>query len=142
MGVSVIYRPTTWSYIITLLLMTITLTIISLSSIQVFTEGLMMPPQIAIMAFYISLLGSAINIPLTYIKTREYGLYYQEINIFGIRWFLPSIGLRERKTLIAINLGGAIIPLTISIYILTRLPPTVNVYMKISSSHNNNIHNC
>ncbi|MCR6669495.1 MAG: DUF1614 domain-containing protein, partial [archaeon YNP-WB-040] len=114
MGVSVVYRPTTWSYIATLLLITITLTIISLSSIQVFTEGLMMPPQIAIIAFYISLLGSAINIPLTYIKTVEYGLCYQEINIFGIRWFLPSIGLRERKTLIAINLGGAIIPLAIS----------------------------
>lgn len=132
MGVSVVYRPTTWSYIATLLLITITLTIISLSSIQVFTEGLMMPPQIAIIAFYISLLGSAINIPLTYIKTVEYGLYYQEINIFGIRWFLPSIGLRERKTLIAINLGGAIIPLAISTYILTRLPQTVNVYMKIA----------
>jgi len=132
MSVSVIYRPTTWSYIATLLLITTTLTIISLSSIQIFTEGLMMSPQIAIMAFYISLLGSAINIPLKYIKTREYGLYYQEINIFGIRWFLPSIGLRERKTLIAINLGGAIIPLTISIYILTQLPPTVNVYMKIA----------
>jgi uncharacterized membrane protein len=132
MSVSVIYRPTTWSYIATLLLITTTLTIISLSSIQIFTEGLMMSPQIAIMAFYISLLGSAMNIPLKYIKTREYGLYYQEINIFGIRWFLPSIGLRERKTLIAINLGGAIIPLTISIYILTQLPPTVNVYMKIA----------
>ncbi|MDW7988509.1 MAG: DUF1614 domain-containing protein [Nitrososphaerota archaeon] len=114
--------------------MTLTITVVVLSSIQIFTEALMIPPEIALIALYVSLIGSMINIPITSIKTLDYGLVYEEINIFGIRWFLPSIGLRERKTIILINLGGAIIPITISTYILIRiiLNPIVNLQISLT----------
>ncbi|MEM2136869.1 MAG: DUF1614 domain-containing protein [Candidatus Methanomethylicia archaeon] len=131
---SIVYKPTTWGYILTLLMMTLTVTIVALGSVQIFMEALMIPPQIALTALYVSLIGSIVNIPLTSIKTWDYGLVYEEINIFGVRWFLPSIGLRERKTIVAINLGGAIIPIIISIYILTRiiLNPTINPHISLA----------
>lgn len=118
---------------LTLILMTVTISIIALSSIQVFTEALMIPPQIALAALYMSLIGSVMNIPLTEVRTIDYGLIYREIEVFGIRWFLPTIGLREKKTIIAVNVGGALMPTIISIYILiqTFMKPSINpqIYM-------------
>ena len=128
----IVYRPTTWNYMLTLILMTLMISVIALSSLQIFTEALMIPPQLALAALYMSLIGSMINIPLTSVKTIDYGLIYREIEIFGIRWFLPTIGLKERKTIIAINIGGAVIPILISIYILIQTIMKMSINPQIS----------
>lgn len=63
----------------------------------------------------LSLLGSALNIPVTRI---EGGKRFSErtVNFFGVRYVIPTLEYYE-PTIIAVNVGGAIIPVCISLYL-------------------------
>jgi len=81
-------------------------------------------PETALLILLFILIGSIINIPLTK-KTTYYAnipltkktTYYARRRLFG--WF--EVPVRYESGL-AINLGGAIIPLILSIYLLLRVP--------------------
>ncbi|MEF8847329.1 MAG: DUF1614 domain-containing protein, partial [Candidatus Paceibacterota bacterium] len=81
-------------------------------------ESLGIPPAVTFFVLLAILLGSSINIPLT--KKKKF--YQEQSGLFD---------MFERPTLkvegVAINLGGAIIPLGISAYFLTKVPlyPTI-----------------
>lgn len=68
----------------------------------------------------LSLLGSAINIPLTRVHG---GPMYTEqmVDFFGMRYVIPAFASHE-DTIIAINVGGAIVPACISLYLLISTP--------------------
>jgi uncharacterized membrane protein len=67
---------------------------------------------------FFSLLGSYINIPLFKLPP-EHIVTGGEISIFGIRHVIPMV--REwPATVIAANLGGAIIPTILSIYLVVK----------------------
>ena len=66
----------------------------------------------------LSLLWSYINIPIAYLPERHVTAA-AEVSYFGIRYVIPVI--REwPATVIAINVGGAVIPILISIYLMQR----------------------
>ncbi len=73
-----------------------------------------------ILAFLLgSLLGSHINIP---VKTIHHGYEFypeREINFFGIRYVVPPVR-KPQTTVIAVNFGGCIIPLLLSIYLMLQ----------------------
>lgn len=71
-----------------------------------------MSPEVAVTMLLLMLAGSVINIPLT----RRTVIYSREIR-FG--WF--RIPVRQESGL-AINLGGAIIPAALSIYLFSKAP--------------------
>ena len=64
----------------------------------------------------LSLFGSAINIPVTQISGGPV-VSQQVVDFFGVRYVIPSIGYRE-QTVIAVNVGGAVVPTLISLYLL------------------------
>ncbi|MGE0823797.1 MAG: DUF1614 domain-containing protein [Candidatus Binatia bacterium] len=64
----------------------------------------------------VSLIGSAINLPLTQVRGGNV-LIQQEIEFFGMRYVVPVVEHRD-YTLIAINVGGAIVPTLLSLYLL------------------------
>lgn len=66
----------------------------------------------------LSWLGSYINIPLARIPSRGY-LAEHETPFFGMEYTLPVI-VNTPGTMIAINVGGALIPILLSIYLLIR----------------------
>jgi uncharacterized membrane protein len=72
-----------------------------------------------------SLLGSYINIPLTKIKTKDSVLRVRPVRAFGITYHVPLITMGVNETLLTINMGGAIIPLVASFYLLTKAPQAV-----------------
>lgn len=74
-------------------------------------ERLGMSAQTALFLFFLALFGSVINIPL---KKEKYYVKYHSF------FWLPHIATEER--IIAINLGGGVIPILISFYLLTRTP--------------------
>jgi len=75
-------------------------------------EKLGISPEIAILLLFLILFGSLINIPISRRKVE-----YVEVSRF--RWFkVPA----RRASGIAINLGGAIIPFGLSLYLLTKVP--------------------
>ena len=75
-------------------------------------EKLGISPELALLILLLMLIGSVINLPLTK-RTIE---YTREIR-FG--WF--QIPVRQESGL-AINLGGAIIPVALSCYLLFKVP--------------------
>jgi uncharacterized membrane protein len=64
----------------------------------------------------LSLLGSAINIPVTQLSSGP-TVSGQVVDFFGMRYVIPVRGQRER-TVVAVNVGGAVVPTLISLYLL------------------------
>ena len=64
----------------------------------------------------LSLLGSSINIPVTQISGGPV-VSQQRVDFFGMRYVIPFIAHHE-QTVIAVNVGGAVVPTLISLYLL------------------------
>jgi uncharacterized membrane protein len=66
----------------------------------------------------LTLLGSYINIPVADLPAREV-ISDQRITFFGIQYIVPHV-TEWPRTIIAVNLGGAVIPTILSIYLLIK----------------------
>lgn len=65
-----------------------------------------------------SLLGSYINIPVVHFP-EEAVMLRHDVDTFGIPFVMPTV-IDWRGTIIAINVGGAVIPVILSLYLLVR----------------------
>ena len=74
-------------------------------------------PEIVFFLLLACLVGSYINIPL-YRMRNEQLVTDQTIPFFGVRFRVPAVG--QRETVVAVNVGGAIIPSLIAIYSLAN----------------------
>jgi uncharacterized membrane protein len=64
------------------------------------------------------LIASYINIPLTTVEAKVPIYTYKEIKYFFVTWRVPTIEIGLRKTYVTINLGGGVVPLLISAYLI------------------------
>jgi uncharacterized membrane protein len=74
-------------------------------------------PQTALLLLVVSLLGGAVNIPVARLRNQVVRLE-PYISVFGMRYFVPV--LRGRSTVIAVNLGGALVPAALSAYLIVH----------------------
>jgi uncharacterized membrane protein len=65
-----------------------------------------------------TLFGSFINIPIYKIKKTQRVLHYDEVRAFWVTYRVPHVGLQEVNTILAVNLGGAVIPIIVSSYLI------------------------
>jgi uncharacterized membrane protein len=65
-----------------------------------------------------SLLGSYVNIPIAELG-EEPMVTQREVTYFGMRYLIPQI-VEEPQVILAVNVGGAIIPTLLSTYLLTK----------------------
>lgn len=80
-------------------------------------EKIGIPPRHVFTALLFILVGSFINIPVKRIP-QETIIEERWVRFFGIRYRIP---IRERKdTVLAVNLGGAVIPCVLSIYLFFK----------------------
>ena len=75
-------------------------------------------PRGAMLVLLGSLVGSYFNIPLAEFPERQI-LSGQEIDFFGIHYIVPVV-VDWPGTIVAVNVGGALIPGLISLYLLVR----------------------
>jgi uncharacterized membrane protein len=66
----------------------------------------------------LSLLGSYVNIPVAELPA-EYVHSGREITFFGMRYVVPFV-TEWTRTVIAVNVGGALVPAILSIYLLVK----------------------
>lgn len=78
------------------------------------------PPEHLFGVLLLTLLGSWVNIPITEVEGGEV-VGGQEVSFFGMRYRVPQV-YRPHKTIIAINVGGALIPFLLSLYLLNQMP--------------------
>ncbi len=66
----------------------------------------------------LSLLGSYINIPVAEFPAKEV-ISDQQVTFYGMHYVIPSV-VDWPRTVVAVNLGGAVIPTILSIYLLIK----------------------
>jgi uncharacterized membrane protein len=74
---------------------------------------------LAIFLLFASLLGSYVNIPVAHFPEQTV-VINREIEQFGFRFVAPSV-VDWPGTIVAINVGGALIPVMLSLYLLAKL---------------------
>jgi uncharacterized membrane protein len=75
------------------------------------------PPRHIFTTLFLILVGSFINIPVKRIP-QETMTSERSVRFFGIRYRIPLA--QKPETVLAINLGGAIIPCVLSVYLLFK----------------------
>jgi uncharacterized membrane protein len=82
-----------------------------------------LPPEMAFTALLVSLIGSYINIPITRVASGQ-PHQAEVVRSFGIRYRVPTRYVTD-STIVAVNVGGAIVPVSISVYLLMQMPSIV-----------------
>jgi uncharacterized membrane protein len=70
-------------------------------------------------------LGSAINIPITRVSGNEPVMGYREVKYYGLTYRVPVVARQRVSTLVCINVGGALVPICVSTYLLISNPSLV-----------------
>jgi uncharacterized membrane protein len=65
-----------------------------------------------------TLLGSMINVPVGEVRSAEPLVAVREVKVFGLYYRIPSVVYKQSTTVIALNVGGAVIPILVSVYLL------------------------
>jgi uncharacterized membrane protein len=71
----------------------------------------------ALLILLASLAGSAVNLPVGRLRTRVTEIR-RAINVFGVRYLLPV--RTRRNTIVAVNVGGALVPVLLSVYLIAH----------------------
>jgi len=77
-----------------------------------------------------SLVGSFINIPLYRTKSKQPLVREEYASFFGIRYRIPRAAYEETYTEVEVNVGGALLPAGMSIFLLT-ISPTSIIYSSL-----------
>jgi uncharacterized membrane protein len=83
------------------------------------------PPDAVFWLLIFTLLGGLVNIPLTTIESHELAAS-RIISYFGMKVRLPLTRLK-RHTVLAVNVGGALVPAGLSLYLLVQLTRTIGI---------------
>lgn len=97
--------------------------LVSIGIIGLAFKKLGFSPLYSILLLYLSLFGSLVNIPVKEITSRQTIVSNQVIDYFFFRYIIPPVEVNYR-TILAINLGGAVLPVVISGFLITK----VNLY--------------
>ena len=92
--------------------------LLPLGLMQYAYERLGVSPTKAVLLLLSSLIGSYINIPIAVISQKSV-MASQMIDFYGMRYQVPA-ATEWGGTVLAVNVGGAIIPIIMSVYLLIR----------------------
>ena len=81
-------------------------------------SALGLDPRVAMLVLLASLLGSYVNLPLARLPEQRV-VTREVVEIFGVP-FLAPVAVDWPGTILAINVGGAVIPILLSFYLLMR----------------------
>lgn len=79
----------------------------------------------AFLILILSLLGSGINIPVATLRSDTPVVRDTYVRVFGVAYRVPVRRVTRNETTIAVNVGGAVIPVLISAYLLMRFPSSL-----------------
>ncbi|MDA4111258.1 MAG: DUF1614 domain-containing protein [Thaumarchaeota archaeon] len=70
----------------------------------------------------LTFIGSFINIPVTRITNVENMVDYREVRVFWVTYRIPQSTRKQISTLVIVNVGGAIVPTIVSLFLLVSHP--------------------
>jgi uncharacterized membrane protein len=75
-----------------------------------------------------TLIGSTINIPISRLEATVPIMTNEYVRFFGVSYKIPRVMYSRAETILAINVGGALIPSFVSLYLLSRADATTLFY--------------
>jgi uncharacterized membrane protein len=113
------YFPLAWPFLLALfVLFFVVVALIELGLLKYAYERMGVPPRYVLAVLLLSLLGSAVNIPVAELPSHEV-VSGGWIDFYGVRYVIPVV--REWPgTVVAVNVGGALIPTILSFYLLIK----------------------
>ncbi|NJE05291.1 DUF1614 domain-containing protein [Thermococcus sp. M36] len=118
---SLIVPPVSLPVLLVMFVVFVAVFVVFSSIVMAAFEKLGIPPEVAYPLFLFALIGSFINIPIAEETSYEPVLAVREVRFFGISYPVPYVDWSERRVIIAINVGGALVPLSIVLYEVFRL---------------------
>jgi uncharacterized membrane protein len=113
------YFPLAWPFFLFLaLLFFVVVAFIEIGVLRYAYERMGVPPRYVLLVLLLSLLGSSINIPVAQLQPEQM-VTERYVDFFGIRWVIPAVQAWP-GTIIAVNLGGAVIPTILSLYLMVK----------------------
>jgi uncharacterized membrane protein len=94
------------------------LIVLILRSVRYAYESLGVSSNTAIFLLLATLIGSFFNIPITELAP-ERAISHHHVDFFGMRYAVPVVS-HWKGTVVAVNVGGAVIPTLMSIYLLVK----------------------
>jgi uncharacterized membrane protein len=94
------------------------LIVLILRSVRYAYESLGVSSNTAIFLLFATLIGSIFNIPIAELPS-ERAMSHHVVDFFGMRYAVPAVS-HWRGTVVAVNVGGAVIPTLMSIYLLIK----------------------
>jgi uncharacterized membrane protein len=76
-------------------------------------------PLTIVLTLVACLIGSSINIPLYKIETTAPIVRDEYVRWLGVTYRIPRVSYGEASTQVAVNVGGALIPTSLSVYLLS-----------------------
>jgi uncharacterized membrane protein len=113
------YFPLAWPFLLALaLILAFVIGMVEVGLLRYAYERMGVPPRYVFAVLLLSLVGSAINIPVAQLPSEEVASG-RLVDFFGIQYVVPVV--REWPgTVIAVNVGGALIPVFLSIYLMRK----------------------
>jgi len=127
-----LYNPLSMFYVLFLLLFTSLLLPYIAFAGKLISQALGVPFYTIFAMFLFSLFGSYVNIKIKEKEVSQPVIILREVSFFGIRWQIPELGYGVRKTVIAVNVGGALIPTFFSLYLLLYSVPSYEQNLTIA----------
>ncbi len=100
------------------LLLGVLLVLLRLGLIRYVYERLGLSRRAAVLVLFAALLGSGINVPLAQLPAQRL-IEPKIVDAFGMQYVIPTLVMRQ-STIIAINVGGAVIPILLSLYLMAQ----------------------
>lgn len=113
------YFPLAWPFVLALfLIFAVVVGLIELGILKHAYERMGIPPRYVLAVLLLSLLGSAINIPVAQLPPEKM-VAGGVVDFFGVPYIVPVVE-QSPGTIIAVNVGGALIPAILSIYLTIK----------------------
>ena len=106
-------------YVFFVILIFAVLVLIFTDIVRITFEAVGFTPLTITLTMVACLIGSSINIPLYKIKTTAPMVREEYVRWLGITYRIPRVSYGETSTQVAVNVGGALIPTSLSVYILS-----------------------
>ncbi len=113
------YFPLAWPFLLALIaLLIVVVALVELQILKSAYERMGIPPRYVLGILLLSLLGSAINLPVAEFPPEKM-VTEKIVESYGVQYVVPDVQEWPR-TILAVNVGGALIPALLSIYLLIK----------------------
>ena len=107
-------------FVILAVLLFAVVALVFIGVVSIAFENVGFTPVTILFILVATLIGSFVNIPLLKLKTKIPVIRDEFVNWFGVNYRIPQMEYGQTITVVAVNVGGALIPTAVSIYLLSK----------------------